>query len=76
MKIEINGHTDNIGSDQYNLNLSEKRANSVTDYLVENGIANQRLVAKGYGETMPKATNETEEGRQVNRRVEFAIIEK
>ncbi|MCF8360258.1 MAG: OmpA family protein [Prolixibacteraceae bacterium] len=76
MKIEINGHTDNVGSDEYNLDLSKKRANSVMNYLIENGIDHQRLIAKGFGETKPKATNDTENGRQINRRVEFAIIEK
>ena len=74
MRIEIAGHTDNVGSAEFNLRLSLDRASAVRAYLVENGIAAKRLVAKGYGSTKPKATNDTEEGRQQNRRTEFAIL--
>lgn len=76
LKIEISGHTDNKGSDVYNLDLSMRRATAIVKYLIENGVDAQRLQAKGYGETKPIASNETEEGRQINRRVEFTILEK
>ena len=74
MKMEIQGHTDSKGTAAYNLKLSERRAASVKDYLVKNGIASNRLTTKGYGLTKPVATNSTEEGRAKNRRVEFAPI--
>jgi outer membrane protein OmpA-like peptidoglycan-associated protein len=74
MKIEIQGHTDNVGSDASNLTLSDNRAKSVVAYLVGKGIAANRLTAKGYGETKPVATNDTDEGKALNRRVEFKII--
>lgn len=73
MEIEISGHTCSMGSDEYNLGLSQRRAEAIYDYLIKNGISASRLSAVGYGETMPKASNETEEGRQFNRRVEFLI---
>ncbi|GIV34513.1 MAG: hypothetical protein KatS3mg031_2048 [Chitinophagales bacterium] len=74
--IELSGHTDDRGSDSYNLALSQNRAKAVVDYLIKQGISPSRLVAKGYGETRPVATNDTEEGRQLNRRVEFEILKK
>ncbi|UCG30936.1 MAG: OmpA family protein [candidate division WOR-3 bacterium] len=75
IRIEIQGHTCWLGSDEYNLRLSQSRANSVMNYLVtEQNIDKARLTAKGYGETTPVATNETKEGRERNRRVEFVII--
>lgn len=74
MEIEIQGHTDNEGSDDYNLNLSQERVNAVVTYLIENGIKESRLTGKGYGEGSPIADNDTEEGRELNRRVEFSII--
>lgn len=74
MNIEISGHTCSMGSDAYNQNLSERRAKAIEDYLVSNGIEIRRLTALGYGESMPKASNETEEGRRFNRRVEFRIM--
>lgn len=76
LKIEISGHTDNIGSATYNKKLSEDRAKSVVDYLVSKGISATRLTYVGYGFDKPIATNETEEGRQLNRRTEFKIISK
>lgn len=74
MKIEIRGHTDNVGSDDDNLQLSEARAKSVYQYLVERGILADRLAYHGFGETHPIATNENDEGRRQNRRTEFLII--
>ncbi|MDX1592604.1 MAG: OmpA family protein [Gammaproteobacteria bacterium] len=72
----LEGHTDSIGTNQYNQGLSERRANSVRDYLVKNeGIAADRIKTVGYGESRPVATNETREGRQKNRRVIAVIIE-
>ncbi len=76
LKIEISGYTDNIGSDEYNRKLSASRSQSVVDYLVAHGIAAARLTYKGYGKDAPIATNETEEGRQLNRRTEFKITGK
>ena len=73
LKIEIAGHTDNTGSAIMNENLSQQRANAVVAYLVSKGINLARLTAKGYGSKKPVATNETEAGRQQNRRTEFKI---
>jgi OOP family OmpA-OmpF porin len=74
ISIEISGHTDSKGSDEYNLNLSQGRSQSVVDYLIGQGIAANRLQAHGYGETKPIDTNDTEEGRANNRRVEFTVL--
>jgi outer membrane protein OmpA-like peptidoglycan-associated protein len=75
IKVEIQGHTDSIGSDKYNQRLSENRAQAVVNYLVQElGIDGGRLTAKGYGESVPVADNETEAGRALNRRVEFFIV--
>lgn len=74
--VEIGGHTDAIGSDAYNEQLSQDRANAVRDYLLSKDISEERIVAKGYGESLPVATNDTDEGRQQNRRVEFKILAK
>ncbi|MCD6066159.1 MAG: hypothetical protein K0S33_985 [Bacteroidetes bacterium] len=74
--IELSSHTDNKGTDDYNQKLSQMRAQSVVDFLISKNIAKERLVAKGYGETVPVADNETEEGRQQNRRTEFKILSK
>ena len=71
--ISIEGHTDNVGSIEYNQNLSERRAYSVKDYLSTQGVPGSRITAIGYGESRPKASNETPEGRQLNRRVEIHI---
>ncbi|POP51048.1 OmpA family protein [Zhongshania marina] len=73
VNIEIAGHTDSVGSNTYNLKLSQQRAASVKQFLVENGIASNRLVARGYGEASPLASNDTPTGRATNRRVEFRL---
>ncbi len=74
MKIEIRGHTDNVGTEEDNQILSEARAKSVYQYLIERGIDASRLSYKGYGESRPVATNENEAGRKQNRRTEFVIV--
>lgn len=71
--IEVQGHTDSKGSEAYNLNLSKQRATAVTAYLESKGISHNRLSIKGFGESLPKYLNETAEGREKNRRVEFLI---
>lgn len=73
--LEIGGHTDNVGSPEYNQTLSENRAKTVNQYLVDNGVDQSMLIYKGYGELKPVDTNETEEGRANNRRTEFRVIE-
>ena len=72
--VEIAGHTDNKGSHEYNESLSQGRAQAVVDYLIDQGIEDLRLVAKGYGETAPIASNASDEGRAINRRVEFTVL--
>jgi outer membrane protein OmpA-like peptidoglycan-associated protein len=72
--VRVEGHTDWIGSDAYNQNLSERRANAVREYLIRKGIAPSRLVAVGYGETRPIADNNTVKGRARNRRTEFTVV--
>jgi len=74
VRIEIQGHTDNVGSAVYNMKLSESRAKAVVEYLIKKGIDPRRISAKGYGLTQPIAGNDTEEGRAKNRRVEFKRI--
>lgn len=74
LKIEIGGHTDNRGSESYNELLSSSRAKAVYDYLISKGIDSKRMAYKGYGMSKPIATNDTEEGRALNRRTEFTII--
>jgi hypothetical protein len=71
--LEFSGHTDSIGSDNYNQKLSEQRVKSVVDYLISQDIDEERLSYVGYGETRPLASNSTDEGRQKNRRIEFRI---
>ncbi len=75
IRTEVGGHTDSIGSDAYNQALSMRRAESVRRYLIEQDIAASRLEANGYGESNPVASNDTEEGRAQNRRVELKPIE-
>ncbi|RLD25787.1 MAG: OmpA family protein [Bacteroidetes bacterium] len=77
MKLEIAGHTDNVGSETNNQQLSQSRAEAVVSYLVNNGVSGaNRLIGTGYGERMPIADNDTDLGRQLNRRVEFKILNK
>lgn len=74
VKVEVQGHTDNIASAKYNQKLSERRAAAVKEYLVGKGIAAERMIEKGFGLTAPIATNDTEEGRAQNRRVQLKAI--
>jgi len=76
IKIEIGGHTDNVGKAATNLKLSEARAKAVANYIIQKGIGKERVVAKGYGLTKPVASNATKEGKAQNRRVEFTILDK
>jgi outer membrane protein OmpA-like peptidoglycan-associated protein len=71
--IRVEGHTDSRGSNEYNMDLSHRRANAVKNLLVQRGIAGSRIEAVAFGETMPVASNDTEAGRQKNRRVEIKI---
>ncbi|MCB0644957.1 MAG: OmpA family protein, partial [Phaeodactylibacter sp.] len=75
IRIEVHGHTDNVGSDADNQQLSEARAKAVVDYLKAKGISADRLSYRGFGETEPIAGNDTEEGRRQNRRTEFVILQ-
>ena len=75
LKIELAGHTDNVGKDAENLQLSKKRAEAVRNFLIKKGVPINRLVAKGYGETQPVAYNNTPEGRKENRRTEIRILD-
>lgn len=72
--VKVDGHTDNVGSDQYNLQLSIRRAESVGNYLAGQGVGVARIQAYGYGETQPIASNSTDAGRQSNRRVEIQLV--
>jgi outer membrane protein OmpA-like peptidoglycan-associated protein len=74
-KIAVEGHTDSVGSDAYNLKLSESRASAVGEFLIGHGIGAERVNTKGYGESRPVATNDTADGRQRNRRVEVVVSE-
>jgi len=74
LRIQINGHTDEVGGDESNLTLSDNRAKAVYQWLIDKGIDENRLAYKGYGENEPIASNETEEGRRRNRRTEFVVI--
>jgi len=74
IKIEIGGHTDNVGDKKHNMQLSDNRAKSVLGYLTTNGVSKDRVTAKGYGDTRPVVKNDSDENRQMNRRTEFKII--
>jgi len=73
MKVKVNGHSDNIGNDEANMNLSRDRAKAAHDYLISKGISASRLSFEFFGSTRPIADNNTEDGRAINRRVEFEI---
>ncbi|MEO7044152.1 MAG: OmpA family protein, partial [Ferruginibacter sp.] len=75
LRLEIQGHTDNVGSVANNIALSQKRANVIVAYLVQHGIEKERLIAKGYGPSKPIADNASPEGKAQNRRVEMKLIE-
>ena len=74
-KILVEGHTDNEGTEEYNRGLSEKRARAVMQYLISKDVPKERLSYKGYGFSRPKASNDSEVGKAINRRVEFTIIQ-
>jgi len=74
LKVEVQGHTDSVGSEAYNKKLSLRRAQAVVNYLVSKGVDPARLKAEGYGSSMPIASNDTPEGRAKNRRVQFVVI--
>jgi OOP family OmpA-OmpF porin len=74
--VEVAGHTDSTGSEEYNQGLSERRANAVKDYLTQQGVTATRLSARGYGEGQPVASNDTKEGRAENRRVELIVLDR
>ena len=76
LKLEIQGHTDNVGGVDYNMTLSENRARAVYDALISRGIEPSRLRYRGFGFSRPIASNDTEEGRAKNRRTEFVILAK
>jgi len=73
LHLDVEGHTDSVGGDEYNMQLSQRRAQAVRDYLVQQGIPDSAIVSRGFGKTKPVATNDTPEGRQQNRRVELVI---
>ncbi len=73
--VEIAGHTDHSGNDADNIRLSQRRADAIKAYLVKRGISADRIIAKGYGEHDPHASNDTEEGRAKNRRTEIKVLE-
>ena len=74
VRVEVQGHTDDIGSDQYNQALSEQRAQAVVDYMINAGIATNRMEPRGYGETQPIVANDSNANRSLNRRVDFVVI--
>ena len=73
LKLALEGHTDSVGSDEYNLKLSDQRASAVREYLVSQGVPAANITATGLGKSMPVASNETAAGRQQNRRVEMVV---
>jgi outer membrane protein OmpA-like peptidoglycan-associated protein len=73
LRLAVEGHTDSVGGDEYNMKLSEQRADAVRDYLVQQGLSSDGVTAKGFGKTMPVADNSTAAGRQQNRRVELVV---
>jgi outer membrane protein OmpA-like peptidoglycan-associated protein len=75
-RVTVEGHTDDVGTDEYNLGLSQQRAQAVATYLAQKGIAPERITARGYGKSRPAAANDGDEGRRKNRRVEIVIQER
>jgi len=75
IRVRVEGHTDSRGSEAYNQELSQRRAQAVVDYLIEQGISPDRLNAVGYGENTPIRNNDTEAGRAKNRRVDFTVMD-
>ena len=75
MNIQIQGHTDNIGTPEYNMSLSEKRAREVKRYIINKNIDESRITTIGYGATKNKTTNDTPDGRAQNRRVEIVVLQ-
>jgi len=73
LNLEVEGHTDSVGTEEYNMQLSEMRANAVRDYLIHEGINSSSVAARGFGEDQAVATNDTAAGRQENRRVELVV---
>jgi outer membrane protein OmpA-like peptidoglycan-associated protein len=73
LTLQIEGHTDSVGSDEFNQQLSERRADSVRDFLAQEGVPASTITARGFGKTQPVASNDTPEGRQRNRRVELVV---
>ena len=71
--LEVEGHTDSVGTDDYNQSLSERRAESVKSYLIQQGIDRSSITSRGFGESQPVASNDTADGRQRNRRVELVV---
>jgi outer membrane protein OmpA-like peptidoglycan-associated protein len=73
ISVNVHGHTDSVGSDAYNMGLSERRARTVADQLIAQGVAAEKVSIEGFGESKPVASNDTEEGRASNRRVEIHV---
>jgi outer membrane protein OmpA-like peptidoglycan-associated protein len=73
LSMQIEGHTDSVGTDEFNQQLSERRSGMVRDFLVDQGVAASTITARGFGKTQPVATNDTPEGRQRNRRVDLVV---
>jgi outer membrane protein OmpA-like peptidoglycan-associated protein len=73
LTLQIEGHTDSVGSDEFNQQLSERRSDTVRDFLAEQGVAGSSMSARGFGKNQPVASNDTPEGRQRNRRVELVV---
>ena len=73
LNLQIEGHTDSVGSDDFNQQLSERRADTVRDFLAEQGVSASAITARGFGKTQPVASNDTAEGRQRKRRVELVV---
>ena len=75
LKVELEGHSDSVGADTYNLKLSQRRADAVRDYLISQGVSASQLTSRGYGESKPVGDNKTEEGRAENRRVVMSVTD-